>query len=89
MECGDSPLRSYVYTGLKLGKPAIQLTEDLQAVFGVNSAPCLRTEQLWIASISRFPRKIANDYFNVFMVSNIDITSSVSLLNLPIRTVPE
>ena len=51
MECGNTHFRSYVYTGFKLGKSAIQLTEDLQAVFGVDSAPCLRTVQLWIASI--------------------------------------
>ena len=51
MESGNTHFRSYVYTGFKLGKSAIQLTEDLQAVFGVDSAPCLRTVQLWIASI--------------------------------------
>ena len=44
-------LISYVYTGFKLGKSAIQLTEELQAVFGVDSAPCLRTVQLWIGAI--------------------------------------
>ena len=30
---------------------AIQLTEELQAVFGLHSAPCLRTVQLWIGDI--------------------------------------
>ena len=34
MECGNTHFRSYVYTGFKLGKSAIQLTEELQAVFG-------------------------------------------------------
>ena len=51
MECGNTHFRSYVYTGFKLGKSAIQLTEELQAVFGVDSAPCLRTVQLWIGAI--------------------------------------
>ena len=51
MECGNTHFRSYVYTGFKLGKSAIQLTEELQAVFGVDSAPCLRTAQLWIGAI--------------------------------------
>ena len=51
MECGNTHLRSYVYAGFKLGKSAIQSTEELQAVFGVDSAPCLRTAQLWIGAI--------------------------------------
>ena len=51
MECGNTHFRSYVYTGFKLGKSAIQLTEELGAVFGVESAPCLRTVQLWIEAI--------------------------------------
>ena len=51
MECGNTHFRFYVYTGVTLGKSAIQLTEELQAVFGVDSAPCLRTVQLWIGAI--------------------------------------
>ena len=34
-----------------MGKSAIQLTEELQTVFGVDSVPCLRTVQLWIGAI--------------------------------------
>ena len=51
MESGNTHFRSYVFTGFKLGKSAIQLTEELQKVFGANSAPCLRTVQLLISSI--------------------------------------
>ena len=51
MECGNTHFRSYVYTGFKSGKSAIQLTEELQAVFGVDSAPCLRTVRLWVGAI--------------------------------------
>ena len=40
---GNAHFRSYVYTAFKLGKSAIQLTEDLQKVFGVDDASCLRT----------------------------------------------
>ena len=51
MECGNTYFRSYVYIGIKSGKSAIQLTEDLPAMFGVVFAPCLiilRTLQPWI-----------------------------------------
>ena len=48
MDCDDIHFRSYVYTGFELGKSAIQLTEDLQELFGVDAAPCLRAVQLWI-----------------------------------------
>ena len=51
MECGNTHFRSYVSTGFKLGKSAIHLTEELQAVFGVDSAPCLRNVHLWIGVI--------------------------------------
>ena len=37
MDCGDIHFSSYVYTGFELGKAAIQLTEDLQKVFGVDA----------------------------------------------------
>ena len=43
--------RSFVYTGFKLGKPAMQLYHELCQVFGQASAPSLRTIQRWVAAI--------------------------------------
>lgn len=43
--------RSFVYTGFKLGKSAMQLYYELCQVFGQASAPSLRTIQRWVAAI--------------------------------------
>ena len=45
--------RSYVYTGIKLGKSAVQLHGKLVQVFGEASSPnsSLRCVQRWVASI--------------------------------------
>ena len=51
MDSGNTHFRSYVFTGYKLGKSALQLAEELQKVFGADSAPHLITVQRWIRSI--------------------------------------
>ena len=43
--------RSYVYTGFKLEKSAVQLHGELVQVFGEASSPSLRCVQRWVASI--------------------------------------
>ena len=49
-KCGNAHFRSY--TGFKaLNWASRPSTEDLQALFGVGFAPCLRTVQLWIGAI--------------------------------------
>ncbi len=41
----------YVYTGFKLGKTVSQLHAELQLVYGLTSAPNLRTVRRWVADI--------------------------------------
>ena len=53
MDFRNIHFRSYVYTGFKLDKSALQLFEELKQVFGQPPAPSLRTVQRWIGDIKK------------------------------------
>ena len=85
MECGNTHFRSYVYTGFKLGKLAIQLTEELQTVFGsVWSRLCAMFKNSYGLGLLRKAHSVFGQCdFGTLLISFTCSTARFSVTELP------